>query len=281
MALGVNTMWAVLGGSGFEKFDSFKHIEEIEVTTPFGNPSAPITKAQINDVTVLFLSRHGKRHEFTPSNINYRANIFALKKCGATKILSVSAVGSLQKELKPGDCVIPTQYIDRTKTLRGHTFCIDGAVGHVSLAHPVDLELVKAENFTLHFDKTYICMEGPAFSTKAESKMYRTWGADIIGMTNFPEYALAREAGMCYFPLSFVTDYDSWNDSIDHVTLEQVLEIMRNNNHKAFSSMQQLIPQTAKLHPAGCPLQGLQTGLMTPINTLTPEVQEWMKIICQ
>ncbi len=281
-------MWAVLGGSGFEKFDSFKLIEEMDITTPFGKPSAPIAKASINDVTVLFLSRHGKKHEFTPSNINYRANIFALKQCGATKILSVSAVGSLQKELKPGDCVIPTQYIDRTKTLRGHTFCVDGAVGHVSLAHPVDLELVKqakeilsAENFTLHFDKTYICMEGPAFSTKAESKMYRTWGADIIGMTNFPEYALAREAGMCYLPLSFVTDYDSWNDTIEHVTLEQVLEIMRNNNHKAFSLMEKLIPQTNNLYPQGCPLQGLRTGLMTPIDSLTPEVQTWMKVICK
>ncbi|MGE3320276.1 MAG: MTAP family purine nucleoside phosphorylase [Candidatus Berkiella sp.] len=281
-------MWAVLGGSGFEKFDSFTFIEEIEVNTPFGRPSAPITKAKVNDVTVLFLSRHGKQHEFTPSNINYRANIFALKQCGATKLLSISAVGSLQKELRPGDCVIPTQYIDRTKTLRGHTFCIDGAVGHVSLANPVDLELVKqakeilnADNFSLHFDKTYICMEGPAFSTKAESKMYRQWGADIIGMTNFPEYALAREAGMCYLPLSFVTDYDCWDDALPHVTLEQVLEIMRNNNHKAFALMQQLIPQTHMLYPNGCPEHGLKTGLMTPIDSLTPEVQAWMKVICK
>ncbi|MCS5711316.1 S-methyl-5'-thioadenosine phosphorylase [Candidatus Berkiella aquae] len=281
-------MWAVLGGSGFEKFDSFQFIEEIEVTTPFGKPSAPITKAKVNDVTVLFLSRHGKHHEFTPSNINYRANIFALKQCGATKILSLSAVGSLQAELKPGDCVIPTQYIDRTKSLRGHTFCIDGAVGHVSLANPVDLELVKhvkefltAENFTLHFDKTYICMEGPAFSTKAESKMYRMLGADIIGMTNYPEYALAREAGLCYLPLSFVTDYDSWNDSLEHVTLEQVLEIMRNNNHKAFNLMQQLLPQTQMLFPEGCSEQGLKTGLMTPIESLSPTVQAWMKVVCK
>lgn len=281
-------MWAVLGGSGFEKFDSFSFIEEIEVNTPFGQPSAPITKAKVNDVTVLFLSRHGKQHEFTPSNINYRANIFALKQCGATKLLSISAVGSLQKELKPGDCVIPTQYIDRTKTLRGHTFCIDGAVGHVSLANPVDLELVKqakeilsSDNFSLHFDKTYICMEGPAFSTKAESKMYRQWGADIIGMTNFPEYALAREAGMCYLPLSFVTDYDCWDDALPHVTLEQVLEIMRNNNHKAFALMQQLIPATNMLYPNGCPEQGLKTGLMTPIDSLMPNVQTWMKVICK
>lgn len=281
-------MWAVLGGSGFERFDGFELIEEIEINTPFGMPSAPITKAKINGVTVLFLSRHGKRHEYTPCNINYRANIFALKRLGASKILSISAVGSLQKELKPGDCVIPTQYIDRTKTLRGHTFCIDGAVGHVSLAHPVELELVKQakevlkpDNFTLHFDKTYICMEGPAFSTKAESKMYRAWGADIIGMTNFPEYALAREAGMCYLPLSFVTDYDCWDDALPHVTLEHVLEIMRNNNHKAFALMEQLIPATAQLYPAGCAEHGLKTGLMTPIDTLAPEVQIWMKIICQ
>ena len=280
-------MWAVLGGSGFEKFENFKYIEEMDITTPFGKPSAPITKATINGITVLFLSRHGKNHEFTPTNINYRANIFALKQCGATKILSVSAVGSLQKELKPGDCVIPTQYIDRTK-LRPQTFCVNGAVGHVSLANPVDLPLVnhlkeflKADNFTLHFDKTYICMEGPAFSTRAESKMYRQWGADIIGMTNFPEYALAREAGICYLPLSFVTDYDCWDDTLPHVTLEQVLEIMRANKDKAYGLMEQLIPQTQMLYPEGCADQGLKTGLMTPLNTLTPEVQSWMKVLCK
>ncbi len=279
-------MWAVFGGSGFEKFDGFNVIEEIHVDTPFGKPSAPIMRATINGAPVLFLSRHGKKHEFTPSHINYRANIFAMKKCGASKILSLSAVGSLQKELKPGDCVVPTQYLDRTKT-RPFTFCGEGMVAHVSLANPVDLNLVEkvkpflsAQDFNIHYGKTYICMEGPAFSTKVESRMYRLLGADIVGMTNFPEYALAKEAGLYYLPLSFVTDYDCWDDSIEHVTVEQVIALMRQNNHKAFGLMQQLIPQTQDLYPQGCPEQGLVSGLLTPIETLSPQVQSWMKVLC-
>ena len=281
-------MWAVLGGSGFEKFDNFTVLEEMQVETPFGMPSASIVKAKIDETNLLFLSRHGKHHEYTPSHINYRANIFALKQCGASKILSLSAVGSLQKELKPGDCVLPTQYIDRTKTLRGHTFCIEGVVGHVSLAHPVDQALVKQAkeilhptDFSIHYDKTYICMEGPAFSTQAESRMYRSWGADIVGMTHFPEYALAREAGLYYLPLAFVTDYDCWDDNIHHVTLEQVIDIMRNNNHKAFALMQQLIPATQHLAPQGCSELGLKTGLLTPIDTLAETVQSWMRVLCR
>ncbi len=279
-------MWAVFGGSGFEKFDSFKRIDEIEIDTPFGKPSAPILRAAVNGIEVLFLSRHGKHHEYSPSHINYRANVFAAKKCGASKILSLSAVGSLQKELKPGDCVVPTQYLDRTKT-REHTFCVKGVVGHVSLAHPVDLELVahtkeilKPEGFTIHYDKTYICMEGPAFSTKAESKMYRLLGADIVGMTNFPEYALAKEAGLYYLPLSFVTDYDCWDDALEHVTLEQVLEVMRKNNQKAYTLMEQLFPATKDLFLKGCPEQGLKTGLMTPLASLSDDIQDWMNVLC-
>lgn len=281
-------MWAVLGGSGFERFDDFKIEEEINVNTPFGKPSAAIIKAKLNDTSILFLSRHGKHHEFCPSTINYQANLFALKSLGASKILALSAVGSLQKELKPGDCVIPTQYINWTKLPRARTFCVQGAVGHVSLAKPVDLalinqikEIMQDSDITIHYNKTYICIEGPAFSTQAESKLFRQMGADIVGMTNFPEYALAKEAGMYYLPLSFVTDYDCWDDALGHVTLEQVLEIMRKNNLKAFAMMQKLIPQSQSFYPKGCPEQGLKTGLMTPFESLTPEVQAWMKIVCQ
>lgn len=281
-------MWAILGGSGFEKFDNFNVIEEIEVNTPFGAPSAKLLRANLAGTDVLFISRHGKYHEYSPSHINYRANIYALKSCGATKILSLSAVGSLQQALKPGDCVVPTQYINHTRLNRGHTFCIDNIVGHVSLAHPVDVELVKQtkeilqdQPFDIHYDKTYVCIEGPAFSTKAESNMLKLLGADIVGMTNFPEYALAKEAGMVYLPLSFVTDYDSWNDSIAHVTLEQVIEIMHHNNKKAFSLMETLIPATTGFYPTGCPEQGLQRGLMTPFERLPPEAQSWMKVICK
>jgi 5'-methylthioadenosine phosphorylase len=285
MTLGDIIMWAILGGSGFENFEDFQVEDEVEVSTPFGKPSAPIQRVKIHKEQALFLSRHGKYHEFSPSHINYSANIFALKNLGANKILSLSAVGSLRKELVPGDCVVPVQYIDRTKSLRNHTFCTKGIVGHVSLAHPVDAELIKQvkeilrpDGFAIHFDKTSICIEGPTFSTKAESQYYRSMGADIIGMTNFPEYALAREAGMYYIPLSFVTDYDSWNESIEHVTLEQVIEVMRNNNKKAFSLLQQLIPPTSHIFN-GCRDMGLRKGLLTPIESLSDDVQSWMKVL--
>lgn len=278
-------MWAIIGGSGFEKFEGFQVQDELSVDTPFGEPSSHIQQITLNGHKALFLSRHGKKHEYTPSHINYRANIFALKKSGANKILSLSAVGSLRKELAPGDCVVPTQFIDRTKSVRETTFCVKGVVGHVSLAHPVCAELlkqtkeiIKANGFTIHFDKTAICMEGPAFSTQAESHWYRQMGADIIGMTSFPEYALAREAGMYYLPLSFVTDYDSWNDDIAHVTLEQVIEVMRNNNHKAFDLLSQIIPATSTYFN-GCSEQGLKTGLLTSIESLPQDIQSWMQIL--
>lgn len=280
-------MWVIFGGSGFEKFDDFEVIEEIRVDTPFGAPSAPFLKVKIAGTQALFLSRHGKHHEFSPSHINYRANIFAAKQCGGSKILSISAVGSLRKELKPGDCVIPSQYIDRTKSIREHTFCAPGIVGHVSCAHPVDLtmlamakDLLATANTMIHFDKTYVCIEGPNFSTKAESHLYRQWNADIIGMSNYPEYLLAREAGLYYFPFAFVTDYDSWDDTTDHVTLEQVLAVMRLNNHKAFSLMKTWIPATNHLFQ-GCAEQGLKTGLMCSFEGLAPEIQAWMKILRQ
>jgi len=280
-------MWAILGGTGFKKFDNFKVIDEMTVETPFGHPSAPIQKVRIGNIDALFLKRHGNAHEFLPSHINYLANIFALKKCGANSILSVSAVGSLQPEIKPGDCVIPSQYINHTKS-RLATFCRPGVGNHVSLAHPVDKGLIKQvkeifqhNDFTLHYDKTYICIEGPAFSTQAESRMYRLFGADIIGMTNFPEYALAREAGMYYLPLSFVTDYDCWDDSFEPVTFEAVKQVMQHNNDKAFALIERLLPATQNLFTQGCSEQGLKNGLTTPIAQLPQEVQSWLKILCQ
>jgi 5'-methylthioadenosine phosphorylase len=183
---------------------------------------------------------------------------------------------------------LPIQYIDRTKALRQHTFCSKGIVGHVSLAHPVDRflakqakEILSDTDFTIHFDKTYVCIEGPTFSTQAESHQYRQLGADVIGMTGFPEVALAREAGLYYLPFSFVTDYDSWDDTIEHVTLAQVLEVMRKNNAKAFALIQKIIPQTHQLVTKGCAEQGLKNGLMTPMASLSPEVQSWLQILTQ
>lgn len=279
-------MWAIIGGSGFEKFSEFKEIEKLEQQTPFGECSSGFKKVRLQDAEILFLPRHGARHELIPSQVNYQANIFALKKYGATKLLSFSAVGSLSHPLKPGDMVVPTQFIDRTKSTRKQSFCQKGLVAHVSLAKPVSDFLVDTLHemeghfdFDCHFDKTCVCIEGPHFSTQAESKWYRQMGADIIGMTAYPEYALAREAGICYLPCSFVTDYDCWDEDIEHVTVETVIELMKENNQRAFSIAKAIIPQTNHLLEKGCADQGIGASLFTDPKNITADVQEWLDVL--
>ena len=279
-------MWALLGGSGFEKFEEFQKIGALTTKTPFGETSSGFSRVKLGSTEMLFIPRHGEHHEKTPSEVNYRANIWALKKAGATKILSVSAIGSLKTEFKPGDMVVPNQYLDRTKSIRSHTFCGQGLVGHVSLAHPVTGDLVEALkkhksefNFKIHFGATYVCVEGPYFSTQAESKSFIAQGADIIGMTNFPEYALAREAGLGYLPACFVTDYDCWDDQIPHVTLEGVFEIMRQNKLKAFDLCKKFVTANAEILPKGCPQQGLQTGLMTAKEFISADQRQWLDVL--
>ena len=247
-------MLGIIGGSGFEKFDGFEVVEELPVETPFGQSSSGFKKVRIDGIECLFLSRHGNQHELLPTEVNFRANVFNFKKFGAKAVVSFSAVGSLAKEFKPGDMVVPTQYIDRTKGLRAHTFLGDGLVGHVSLAKPIcpnmfefGQSLSKDKPWDSHFAKTYVCIEGPYFSTQAESKWFCSMGADIIGMTHFPEFALMREAGLPYLPCCFVTDYDCWDDSIKHVTLQEVIEVMRSNNSKAFSLAKDLVQLKEKL----------------------------------
>lgn len=263
-------MFAVYGGSGFENFEEFETVEQLPTETPFGSASSGIKKVRVGSHELIFVSRHGEHHELLPSEINYRANMYALKSFGATRLVAFSAVGSLQEELAPGDMVVPNQFIDRTKSIRKHTFCGDGVVGHVSLAKPIWQEAAEVVaglagnmNFNIHLDRTALCIEGPCFSTKAESDSYRTLGCDIIGMTSFPEYALAREAGIAYLPCSFVTDYDCWNDKIEHVTLDQVIKVMRENNAKAFQLLKALLdkdPQTSETIRDS----GLRSGLLTP-----------------
>jgi len=228
-------MWAIIGGTGFEKFsDDIVKLEDLPRETPFGLASSGLRRIRVQQTECIFLPRHGAQHEQMPSEVNYRANIFALKRAGVTQILSISAVGSLQKECAPGDLVLPTQYIDRTKGYRKATFCGEGIVGHVSLAEPVWQEGVDwvlsqatAFPFACHGQKTYVCIEGPYFSTRAESLSYRQMGADIVGMTHFPEFALAREAGIAYLPACFVTDYDGWDPTRPPVTVEEVMEVMK------------------------------------------------------
>jgi 5'-methylthioadenosine phosphorylase len=278
-------MWAIVGGSGFEKFDGFTTVETLPHETPFGLTSSGFKRIRLNGVEALFLSRHGEHHEALPTEVNYRANIYALKAHGAKAIASVSAVGSLQAQYAPGDLVIPTQYIDRTKGIRKHSFCGNGVVGHMSLAYPVcrDLAerahaLAKQEDIKAHLGGTYVCIEGPNFSTLAESLSYRELKADIIGMTNFPEYALAREAGMTYLPFSFITDYDCWDTSRPHVTLEEVITIMRQNNGKAFRLITRLLAAGPEiLKNCDCSEQGLKNGLMTPREKLPAWMETLLK----
>lgn len=280
-------MWAVIGGSGFEKFVGFETVEALPRETPFGMTSSGFRKVRVNGKDVLFISRHGEHHEVLPSEINYRANIYALKAHGAKSIVSFSAVGSLRAEFAPEHLVIPLQYIDRTKGLRKHTFCGEGMVGHMSLAYPVCEkmargveELAKKEEFTTHVGGTYVTIEGPNFSTLSESLAYREMGGDIIGMTNFPEYALAREAGMSYLPCCFITDYDCWDTSRPHVTLEEVIAIMKRNNGKAFNLLKRILASEKDLR-AGCDCseQGLRNGLMTSKDALNAKQLAWLKVL--
>lgn len=283
-------MLGIIGGSGFEKFEEFETIELLSRDTPFGPTASGFKKVKVDGTDFLFISRHGEHHEHLPSEINYRANIYAFKKLGAKAIVSFSAVGSLQKEYAPGDLVIPYQYIDRTKSLRQHTFLGEGLIGHVSLAKPICekmaeriKELIAAkkinEKFNTHFGQTYVCIEGPYFSTKAESNTYRQMGAQIIGMSNFPEYALAREAGLPYLPCCFVTDYDCWDDSIPHVTVEEVIKVMKHNNSKAFTILKTILKEKNIHEGSLAPDGGLRAGLFMPKEAIPASKRPWVDVL--
>ena len=279
-------MIGVIGGSGFEKFEDFETIELLPTETPFGPASTGFKKVKVDGTEFLFISRHGDHHELLPSEINYRANIYALKKMGVTSIVSFSAVGSLQKQFAPGDMVTPFQYIDRTKSLRKSTFLGEGLIGHVSLAKPIceimgnHLKSISNKyDFKTHFGQTYVCIEGPYFSTKAESNTYRQMDAQIIGMSNFPEYALAREAGVPYLPCCFVTDYDCWDDSIPHVTVEEVIKVMKFNNQKAFRVLKDLLKMDNLSNGSLAYAGGLKSGLFMPPEAIPKDKKYWVDVL--
>lgn len=239
---------AVIGGSGVYKIDGIEVVQEHQVTTPFGKPSSEIIEAKLNGVSFYFLPRHGKHHSLTPSDVNYRANIFALKKLGVEYLISVSAVGSLKEEFPPSTFVIVDQFIDWTKGKRERTFFNNGFVGHVSVAEPVEIQLQKmivetcVDSGVKHASGgSYICIEGPQFSSKAESNIYRSFGASVIGMTNVPEAYLAKEAGIAYATIAMVTDYDCWKE--EHCTLEEIMKVMATNNQQVHSVLKKLIPK--------------------------------------
>jgi 5'-methylthioadenosine phosphorylase len=243
------TRIGIIGGSGLYQMPELTEIDEIEIQTPFGSPSDRFILGTLEGERVAFLPRHGRGHRFTPTEVPFRANIYGMKLLGVERILSASAVGSLQERYAPLDMVIPDQFFDRTRArARESTFFGEGIVAHVTFAHPVcdDLggvleESCKAAEVKAHRGGTYICMEGPAFSTVAESNVYRSWGMDVIGMTNLQEAKLAREAEICYATLALVTDYDCWHPGHDAVTVEAVSEYLNKNVRNAQVIMREAV----------------------------------------
>lgn len=244
----------IIGGSGLYQMPEVQNVREIEVQTPFGKPSDAFIIGELEGVTVAFLPRHGRGHKFTPTEVPFRANIYAMKLLGVEYILSVSAVGSLQQQYAPMDFVIPDQFFDRTRArAEESTFFGNGIVAHIPFAHPVCNELgdileascKTVNDLNVHRGGTYLCMEGPAFSTKAESNVYRQWGMDIIGMTNLQEAKLAREAEIAYATLALVTDYDCWHEEHDHVTLEMVIGYLTSNVRNAQLVLKEAVKRVA------------------------------------
>lgn len=236
----------ILGGSGLYEMEGFANREEVSVETPFGSASDVFITGTLEGREVVFLSRHGRGHRVSPSQINYRANIWGMKKLGVDFLVAISACGSLREDIRPGDFVVIDQHIDRTQG-RAATFFEDGIVGHVMFADPITPELAapltaaaESAGARVHRGGTYVCIEGPAFSTRAESNLYRSWGADVVGMTNQTEAKLAREAEIAFATLALATDYDCWHDEHEDVTVEAVLEVIRQNVENAKATLRNL-----------------------------------------
>ena len=277
-------MLAVIGGSGIYDLHETRVVESVDRETPFGAPSGPVRKARIDDTDVLFLARHGIGHVFSPTSVPYRANIFALKELGATHLLSLSAVGSLREELFPRLLVIPDQIIDRT-VCRERSFFGSGVVAHVGMADPFcpSLRAALAEaaeqaDRPVSHDGTYICIEGPQFSTRAESNLYRSWGASVVGMTAMPEARLAREAGLCYAMLAMITDYDVWHDSEEDVSVEVVLSNLQANSEAARAIIRQLATSGPPDRVCGC-ASALQDAIMTAPEQIPFAALPWMRVL--
>ena len=259
----------IIGGSGLYNMDGLTDVTEVSIKTPFGDPSEVFALGTLEGRKVAFLARHGKGHRILPSELNFKANIYAMKSLGVTSILSVSAVGSLKEEHKPTDFVIPDQFIDRTFA-RSSTFFGEGVVGHIAFADPVcpivsDVFAKACAEIGVVGKRggTYVCIEGPQFSTRAESNLYRSWGADIIGMTNLQEAKLAREAEISYATLAMVTDYDCWREGHDDVTIEQVIAVMHQNSGNA----QKVVKAAVRLMPTDLSASPAQTAAKFAIMT--------------
>ena len=277
---------AIIGGSGLYDVEEFRERELLKINTPWGNPSDKILKTKYNKKEVFFLPRHGKGHFISPSKINFRANIDALKQLGVTDIVSVSAVGSLKEELPPGKFVIVDQFIDRTFA-RNKTFFDEEIVAHVSMAHPTSKGLmnacenaIKKDNIKYQRGGTYVVMEGPQFSTLAESNLYRSWNADVIGMTNMPEAKLAREAEIRYASVSMVTDYDCWHPDHENVDVQQVIKVLLDNASKAKNMIKNLIECfESHINPNDPANNCLDVAIITAPEKQTQKTKDKLKTI--
>lgn len=275
----------VIGGSGLYKLDGVKIKKEISMTTPFGKHSDKFILTEISGKEVVFLPRHDKNHSISPTEINYRANIYGMKKLGVERIISVTACGSLKEEYKPLDFVIPTQFVDRTNQARKQTFFDEGVVAHVGFAHPVceDLALKLEEaarscGVSVHYGATYINMEGPQFSTLAESNLYRSWGMGIIGMTNMVEARLAREAEICYSTLAAVTDYDCWHESEETVTIDMIIANLCKNVNHSKEIIKETVKQIPRKRACACK-DALKYAIVTNKNFIPKEIKAKLKVI--
>src|SRR5215475_5708972 len=276
----------VIGGSGLYEMDGLEGVRWVKVKTPFGDPSDAYCVGRLGETTVIFLARHGRGHRLSPSEINYRANIYGLKSLGATAVISVSAVGSMKEEIHPLDIVIPDQFYDHTRR-RVSTFFGDGLVAHVGMAHPVCSDLgdvletaARETGVHVHRGGTYICIEGPQFSTKGESEVYRRWGMSVIGMTNMPEAKLAREAELCYATVALATDYDVWHPEHDAVTVEAVIANLIKNVATARDLLRRAVPRVTPRAGCknGCP-HALAKALITDPAHIAPRARQRLALL--
>ena len=280
----------IIGGSGLYNMDALTEVEEVKIETPFGSPSDAFIVGKLEGADVAFLARHGRNHHLLPSELPFRANIYGMKKLGVEYIISASAVGSLKHEVKPLDMVVPDQFIDRTKN-RISTFFGEGLVAHIAFGDPVcnnlasivadavaSLELPEVD---LHRGGTYVCMEGPAFSTKAESNLYRSWDATVIGMTNLPEAKLAREAEIAYATLALVTDYDCWHPDHDSVTVEMVIGNLQKNAVNAQKVIRETVKRIKQDNPESIAHSALKYALLTPWDKVPDRTKQKLELLLQ
>lgn len=278
----------IIGGSGLYKMEALKDVEEITIDTPFGSPSDAIILGTLDNTRVAFLARHGRNHTLLPTELPFRANIYAMKSLGVEYLISASAVGSLKENVKPLDMVVPDQFIDRTKN-RISTFFGEGIVAHITFGEPVctklaavladAVESLQLPEVSLHRGGTYVCMEGPAFSTKAESHLYRSWGATIIGMTNLPEAKLAREAEIAYATLALATDYDCWHPDHDSVTVEMVVANLHRNATNAQKVIQETVRRLTENPPESSAHSALKYAILTPLDKVSAATKQKLELL--